>query len=179
MKIKSENNFSKIRTDQINELYRWGIENTNLEKLLITDLIKFFFTDKESIAADLLYVSQIFHELVNYGKKTFKIGDYIASEYATTVILRKTKGLDVAMIHKEIIQNGTIIHPSLSNSAKIKIIQKIISQMNKEEIDTFEKEIIEKLIKKEGLSETDAKSCIEKALQLGAITKTKSGKLSL
>lgn len=175
--MKPENNFSQIRLYQINELYQWGIENTNLTKTSINDVINFFFSDRESTS--LVNVSQIFHELVNQATKTFKIGNYVASEYAITVLLRRTKGLDIVRIYQEMSHEGILIRPPLSHSAKIKIIQQIISQMNKEELDILETTVIERLTKNEGLSESDAKNCIEKALQLGAITKTKSGNLSL
>ena len=113
-------------------------------------------------------------------KTIFHIRNYTASEYAMAVILIETKGIDVPDIYNKIIQNtSTLIHPTLSNAAKIQILQKIISEMNNNQIDTNELIVIERLTQKEGFSELDAKDCIIKALKMGAITKTELGLLSI
>lgn len=179
MNTKSENNFSKVRINQINELYNWGTKNTNLEKVSVHDAVKFFYSDSENTPSDLLYVFQIFHELLKHSMMTFQIGNYVAIEYAMTVILRRTKGFDTTSIYKEIIQGDTLIRPPLSNSARIKIIQKIVSQMNKDQLDTSETIIIERLTKSEGFLEDEAKNAVESALKVNAITRTELGKLAM
>ena len=179
MKTKPEDRFSQIRTNQIDELYLWGTENTTLKQIPTHDLVSFFFIDRENTPSNLMSVLQIFTTLSNHAKKSFMIDDYMAREYAITAILRQTKGVDTMSIHRQIEQNDILISPPLSSSAKIKIIQKIIAQINNENTAVSEIKLIEILTKKEGMSEIDAKSSIEKALQLGAIIKIESGNLSL
>jgi len=180
VKNKSKINFIETRSKEVDQLHKWGIENTDLEKISINHTIIFFHSDIENIPSDLIYVYNIFQKLVEHAKKIFHLRNYIASEYAMTVILTKTKGIDIPDTYNKIIQNKTtLIQPMLSNSAKIKILQKIISQMNNEQIDTNEMIVIERLTKKEGFTEQDAKDCVNKALKMGAITKTKLGILSI
>lgn len=180
MKNKSKINSIETRSKEVDQLHKWGIVNTDLEKISINHTIIFFHSDIENIPSDLIYVYDIFQKLVEHAKKIFHVRNYIASEYAMTVILTKTKGIDIPDTYNKIIQNKTtLIQPILSNSAKIKILQKIISQMNNEQIDTNEMIVIERLTKKEGFTEQDAKDCVNKALKMGAITKTKLGILSI
>lgn len=141
--------------------------------------MSFFFIDRENVPSNLLPIFQIFNKLIAHAKDVFKIDNYVATEYAMTAILRETKGIDVMNVYKQINQTINLISAPLSNSAKIKIIQKIISQINNENIDASETEVITRLTKKEGMSEIDAKSSLEKALQLGAIIKKDTGTLSL
>ena len=51
--------------------------------------------------------------------------------------------------------------------------------MNEDQLISSEEVVTERLTQKEGISEIDAKECINKALKSGAIIKTKSGNLSL
>ena len=168
------------RSEEINQLYEWGIANTNLSQISLNHAIIFSYSDIENIPKDLIYVYHIFQKLLERAKTIFHIRNYTASEYAMAVILIETKGIDVPDIYNKIIQNtNTLIHPTLSNAAKIQILQKIISEMNNNQIDTNELIVIERLTQKEGFSELDAKDCIIKALKMGAITKTELGLLSI
>ena len=168
------------RSEEINHLYEWGMANTNLSQISLNHAIIFSYSDIENIPKDLIYVYDIFQKLLERTKTIFHIGNYTASEYAMAVILIATKGIDVPDIYNKIIQNtSTLIHPTLSNAAKIQILQKIISEMNNNQIDTNELIVIERLTQKEGFSELDAKDCIIKALKMGAITKTELGLLSI
>lgn len=179
MKIKPEDRYSHIRINQIDKLYSWGTENTTLKQIPTQDLVRFFFIDRENTPPNLMSVLQIFTTLSNHAKKSFMIDDYVAREYAITAILRQIKGVDLMNMHRQIDQNEVLILPPPSSSAKIKIIQKIIAQINSENTVLSEIKLIELLTKKEGMSELDAKNSIEKALQLGAIIRTESGNLSL
>ena len=179
MRFESESNFSVIRIKQIDELYKWGIKNTDLERISVNDAASFFLSDRENIPSNLVHVSKEFMKLQSHAIELFKIGIYSASEYAMAVILRRTKNSDIVKIFTELNKSDTLIQSPLSNSAKIKLLQKIISQMNEDQLISSEEVVTERLTQKEGITEIDAKECINKALKSGAIIKTKSGNLSL
>lgn len=51
--------------------------------------------------------------------------------------------------------------------------------MNKDQLDTSETIIIERLTKSEGFLEDEAKNAVESALKVNAITRTELGKLAM
>ena len=99
MKNKSKINSIETRSKEIDQLHKWGIVNTDLEKISINHTIIFFHSDIENIPSDLIYVYNTFQKLLEHAKKIFHIGNYIASEYAMAVILTRTKGIDMHDIY--------------------------------------------------------------------------------
>ena len=96
-----------------------------------------------------------------------------------SIILKLTKDTDFVKTLNKIQIDSTLIQPPLTNSGKFKLIQKIITEINDEDLPSNEKNVIERLTQKDGFTEIIAKETIEKALKIGAITKNASSELSL
>lgn len=176
---KSELNLAKKREQQINELTSWGEKNTDLKKFSNNEVAKFFFSDRENIPNELVHVSKTFNQLKTHAIEVFNVGNYVGAEYAMSIILKLTKDTDFVKTLNKIQIDSTLIQPPLTNSGKFKLIQKIITEINDEDLPSNEKNVIERLTQKEGFTEIIAKETIEKALKIGAITKNASSELSL
>jgi len=179
---EEEKNLAKERLNQILELAEWAKKNTNYNNITPLEAIKFFDSDKENLSKDLVHVDETFSNMTDWAKFRFKIGNYTAAEYANVVLLKKTESQDVERIRQQIkTENTSFPNQTLSNSEKISIIQKTISEMLKKTPDHGipQTKLVERLVHDEIFSEEDATKFIEQAVKLGAIVTKKSGYLTL
>jgi len=181
-KDRIERDYSKERPNQIEELAGWAKKNTNYNNVSPREAIKFFDSDKENLAKDLEHVSKLYHEMVNWAQSKFTIGKYTAMEYANEVLLKKTEGIDIEKIRKQIeIESEFLINPPLSKTSKTTIIQNTISEILKEtsEQEISQAKLVEKLVHSGKFKEEEAIESIEKAMKMGAITSSKPGYVTL
>tara|TARA_B110000438_G_C15688951_1_gene595891 strand:+ start:261 stop:797 length:537 start_codon:yes stop_codon:yes gene_type:complete len=176
---KNEDNFAKKRELQLAELYLWGKNNTNLKKFSKIEAAKFFFSDRENVSHELVEIFTTFNELKSHAIQVFNVGNYVASEYAISIILKITKNFDIVKIFNDIQTETILIQPPMTNSGKFKLIQKTISKLNDKNLPSNENTVTEHLTQKEGFTEVIAKETIEKALKIGAITKNDLDELCL
>lgn len=169
------------RRKQIDELNDWAKKNTDYGKIIPEDAIKFFDSDREKLQTELQYVNKIFEEIVKHAKSKMKLGNFQSTEYANTIILKKTDGADIKKIREHIELETTLINPPMSNSSKISLIQKTVLEINKqqnnENVDYDE--LVNELIKSGKFTKDEAEANIETAIKRGAIIKTDSNHISL
>lgn len=176
---KLDHNLAKQREQQIDELFSWAEKNTDLKKFSNFEIARFFFSDRENIPSELSNVSEVFDKLKSRATEIYHVGNYVAYEYAMSILLKLTKGVDIVEILKKLEQDSILIQPPITNAGKFKLIQKTITQLNDENLISNEKTVIERLVQKEGFTETIAIEAIKKALKIGAITKNNSNELGI
>ena len=169
------------RLEQIKSLYQWAKKNTDINKISPMLAIKFFDSEKESINSDLDLVFQVYNDIIQYAKENFHVGNFFAKDYANSILLKITEDHDVQGIREQLLQDQQIINPTFTKTSKIKIIQnelaKALNELSVNELPIDQ--LIDKVINSKKLEKNEALECIEKALKMGAVSKSVSGNLKL
>ena len=168
------------RFDQIKELENWA--NSKQEYIEITpqQAILFFYQEKKEQQGELEQITKFYNELVAKATSKFNIGKYTAKEYAITIILKKIDNNTLEELKDQNNEDTGLIHPTLSNNAKISYLQKLITSIINDENEgvTFQF-LVTKLTESRLFNESEAKDSINKYLKIGAIIKNEHDKISI